>query len=188
MEKPKKKTGRPTGYSVERGEKICELIAQGKSEAEISKMDGMPSVCTIWNWKCKYPEFLSLSARARARSAALFREKALKIAEEMNNFADEVQSSHRRAVENDENKPQYDDNGNKIKTPKLDIPQGWVEAKKIAIQELNREAGIRDDANYGERRKVAVTGADGGAVKIEQKIELTTAQKLVLDKVLDEEF
>ena len=47
---------------------------------------------------------------------------------------------------------------------------------------------MRDDANYGERRKVAVTGADGGAVKIEQTIELTTAQKLVLDKVLDEEF
>lgn len=188
MEEPKKKIGRPTGYSVERGEKICELIAQGKSEAEISKIDGMPSVGTMWNWKCKYPEFLELSARARARSAALFREKALKIAEEMNSFADEVERSHRNAVEKDADDPQYDENGNRVKTPKLDIPQGWVEAKKIAIQELNREAGLRDDANYGERRKVAVTGADGGAVKIEQTIELTTAQKLVLDKVLDEEF
>lgn len=188
MEKPKKRTGRPTGYTVERGQQICELIAQGKSEIEISKMEGMPSVSTIWHWKCKYPEFLSLSVRARARSASLFREKALKIAEEMNSFADEVERSHRNAVEKDENSPKYDENGNRIKTPKLDIPQGWVEAKKIAIQELNREAGLRDDANYGERRKVAVTGADGGSVKIEQTIELTTAQKLVLDKVLDEKY
>lgn len=37
------------------------------------------------------------------------------------------------------------------------------------VQELNREAAIRDDRNYGDRRRVAVTGADGGAVKIETK-------------------
>ena len=48
-----------------------------------------------------------------------------------------------------------------------------MKAKKLLIQQLNREAGLRDDKNFGDRKRVAVTGADGGAVKVEEKTDLS---------------
>ena len=52
------------------------------------------------------------------------------------------------------------------------FPKGVVDAIRISIQEDAREAGLRDDSRFGDRKKVALTGADGGAVKIEAKQEI----------------
>lgn len=153
----KKKVGRPSLYTEALADKIVGLIEEGYSERQIGKMAGMPSAVTIWKWKEERPEFLKRSARARELSASIYREKALKIAESVNDFADEVERSHRYAVEKDTNNPDRDEDGSVKKTPKLDIPQGWVEAKKLAIQELNREAALRDDSRFGDRKKVDVT-------------------------------
>ncbi len=141
-DKPKKKVGRPSGYSEELAKKICDLISQGNSEAQISKMEGMPSVDTMGNWKDAHPEFLVQSARARAKSAALYRARALKMAEELSEKATD-------ALE-----------GNLLMGDDAcyELPRQYVEAKKILIQELNREAAIRDDANYGDRKRVDLSG------------------------------
>lgn len=149
-----KKTGRPTKYSAALAEKICDLIREGSSLRKIAKMPGMPAVDTMRKWKDMYPDFLALSARARAESAALYREKALGIAQETAKTA--VKALRGEITD-------------ALGEPVKDLPRGYVEAQKLLVQELNREAAIRDDRNYGDRRRVAVTGADGGAVKIETK-------------------
>ena len=71
----KKKMGRPTRYSHELAEKICDLIRSGKSERQICAMKGMPSIQTLWVWKEKHPEFLEQSARARADSADFYNDR-----------------------------------------------------------------------------------------------------------------
>lgn len=58
------KRGRPSLYSTELAGRIVELIAEGHSERQIAKMDGMPSVRTILSWKDQHPDFLRQSARA----------------------------------------------------------------------------------------------------------------------------
>lgn len=158
-----KKTGRPSKYSEELAQKICDLIEQGYSERQIEKMDGMPTRITIRKWKDDHPSFLSQSARAREISAEWYREQALDIAKSVNDFADEVERSHRYAAEKDTKNPEYDKNGYLKKTPKLEIPAGWVEAKKVAIQELNREAAIRDDSRFGDRKTVKLDATPEGA-------------------------
>lgn len=149
-----RKPGRPTKYTPELAEKICDLIREGMSERKICKMPDMPTAPTLRKWKDDRSEFLSQSARAREESAALYREKALGIAQETANTAV-------RALRGEIT----DALGETVK----DLPRGYVEAQKLLVQELNREAALRDDRNYGDRRRVAVTGADGGAVKIETK-------------------
>ena len=139
-----KKTGRPTLYTPELAEKICELIRSGKSERNICQMDGMPSMTTLWNWKNENPEFLKLSARAREESAEVYAEKATNEAVKLAAMLDDV---NRRSF--------VATNGETIEQ----VPAGFVEAKKILIQQLNREAALRDDSRFGNRKTVKVEDA-----------------------------
>lgn len=173
----KKKVGRPSLYTDELADKIVGLIEEGYSERQIGKMAGMPSAVTIWKWKEERPEFLKRSARARELSASIYREKALKIAESVNDFADEVERSHRDAVEKDANDPEYDEDGSVKKTPKLCIPPGWVEAKKLVIQELNREAALRDDSRFGDRKTVKLDATPEGAGMADVYAKMLDAMK-----------
>lgn len=151
------KMGRPSIYSPELAAKICELIRSGKSERQICAMKGMPAIQTLWVWKQKYPDFLEQSARARADSAELYNDQRQKKADELYKIA----KKHLKMG--------------------LDIPKGVVEAIKVSIQEDAREAGLRDDSRYGDRKRVALTGADGGAVKVETKQQYDLSNLSVSD-------
>lgn len=170
---PKKKTGRPTLYTEALAKKICGLIEEGVSERKICEMTGMPTPATLRKWKDNNPSFLSQSVRARAASAARFREEALQVAREASELADKIANRD-------------------LADPTIipDLPKGYVEAKKLLVQELNREAAIRDDSRFGDRKKVALTGENGGPIKTEGtlKVELTPKQREILDKVLDDEY
>lgn len=161
-----KKVGRRSLYSDELAQKICDLIAEGKSEREICAMPGMPDIKTIWAWKNRYPEFLQQSVRARAQSAEIYNARRMEKAEALYREAQARMASGEN------------------------FPKGVVEAIKACMQEDAREAAIRDDSRYGDRKKVALTGSDGGPLKTEvtHKIELSPRQKAILDKVLDDEY
>ena len=153
----KNKVGRPSSYTQELADVIIELIRNGYSEREICKKRGMPSLKTLWNWKDKYPEFLQQSARARADSAEFYNDQRQKKADELYKIA----KKHLKMG--------------------LDIPKGVVEAIKVSIQEDAREAGLRDDSRYGDRKRVALTGADGGALKVETKQQYDLSNLSVSD-------
>lgn len=133
------KSGRPSLYSDALAEKIVELIEAGYSERQIEAMEGMPSRRTMLRWKDEHPEFCRLSARAREASAALFRERALQVAIDTADLAD-------RIANRDPDDP----------LALADFPKGYIDAKKLLVQELNREAAIRDDSRYGDRKRVGV--------------------------------
>lgn len=61
--------GRPTLYSPELGERICELVANRVPVAEICAMDGMPDKSTLYRWKRVYRDFSDNYARAREERA-----------------------------------------------------------------------------------------------------------------------
>ncbi len=155
----KKKRGRPTLYSKELADKIIDLIESGVSETKISKKNGMPSLRTLQNWKDKYPDFLQRSARARQTSAEMFRDEALKIAYDTAQFAEDVANHKKLTIGG---------------IPLCDIPKGYVDAKKLLIQELNREAALRDDSRFGDRKRVQMTGKDDGPIEVKQEVDLTS--------------
>lgn len=161
-----KKQGRPSKYTDELAEKICDLIRDGFSERQIASMPGMPTTMTMRRWKDEYPDFCSLSARARQESADKYDDRRRETAEYLLSIT-------KQSVESG-----------------MPLPKGTAEALKVVMQEDARSAALRDDSRYGDRKKVALTGADGGAIKTEGSVvvELTTKQKQLLDKVLDDEF
>ena len=151
-----KKRGRPTKYTPALAERICALIESGKSEAQICAMPDMPVEMTLRNWKDANPEFLALSARARALAADRFNTLREQKAERLIELADGAITSGE------------------------DIPRGVVEAYKAAMQEYARSAAIRDDSRYGARKHVNVAGAtDGEPIKLEQKLPELSAEQML---------
>ena len=138
-----KKTGRPCKYSTKLMERICELIAEGKSERQIGRMKGLPSPATMRRWKLTHPEFGRRSAIAREESAALYRELALEKAMECSEIADKIIKG-----------TFVNASGQHVS----EVPRGVAELAKLYIQEMNREAALRDDRRFGDRQRVALTG------------------------------
>lgn len=81
MSDTKRKIGRPSKYSDELAEKICEKIANGRSLRSICAEDGMPPMKTIYRWLEANEEFRHQYARARDKQADYFAEEIIEIAD-----------------------------------------------------------------------------------------------------------
>jgi terminase small subunit-like protein len=76
--------GRPSDYTPELAERICELIATTPRGLDFlcAKHDDLPSPRTIDNWLNRHEEFLRLYLRARERQADLLADETLEIADD----------------------------------------------------------------------------------------------------------
>lgn len=77
--------GRPSGYSDELADRICELISGGKSVKSICEMQGMPSMQSVWKWIREQPKFAENYARATAERADAVFEEMFSIADDGSN-------------------------------------------------------------------------------------------------------
>lgn len=74
--------GRPSTYTPILGERVCELIAQGKSKRQISEMEGMPNRSTIDAWLLRNETFHGQYARACEIRGEAFAEELIDIADD----------------------------------------------------------------------------------------------------------
>jgi hypothetical protein len=73
--------GRPTTYSQELADKICERLIDGESLRRISKRPGMPNASTVCRWLAAHEDFREQYARAREAQADTLADEALYIAD-----------------------------------------------------------------------------------------------------------
>jgi hypothetical protein len=73
--------GRPTDYTKELADKICEELALGKSMRTVCKMADMPAMSTVFKWLRENKEFSEQYARAKQESADAMAEEILDIAD-----------------------------------------------------------------------------------------------------------
>lgn len=83
IEKKKKKLGRPSGYTKEMADKICNMVAQGSNINKISVLEGMPDYGTIYFWLNKHPEFFNGYMRARETRADWRADKVDEVMQDM---------------------------------------------------------------------------------------------------------
>ena len=81
MSDTRRKIGRPTDYTKDMADKICEKIANGRSLRSICAEDGMPPMKTIYRWLEANEEFRHQYARARDKQADYFAEEIIEIAD-----------------------------------------------------------------------------------------------------------
>ena len=80
--KPEHAGGRPTLYTPELAEQICDLVAEGTSLRKICQDHDLPTRRTILNWMTIYPEFLR-------QYEAAYKVQLLVVFDEMKDFVDE---------------------------------------------------------------------------------------------------
>ena len=88
-----KKTGRPSSFTQETANAICESIAQGESLRKLCAVKGMPTMATICKWLSETPSFSEQYARARERQAEHEAERLLEIADDL-----DIPSDHKRIM------------------------------------------------------------------------------------------
>lgn len=130
--------GRPSLYTLELAERICEQVALGVPVHRLPEQEGMPAESTIYLWLAAHEEFSESYARAKDRLADRY-------AAEVVTVADEADPTTMKGIEHARTR---------------------IDARKWA-------AGKLAPKKYGEWKRTEVTGADGGAIKTEQRIDLS---------------
>ena len=77
--------GRPSDYSPEIADIICERIADGVSLREICRTEDMPSKAAVFRWLAAHADFRDQYARAREAQADALADELLDIADDGDN-------------------------------------------------------------------------------------------------------
>ncbi len=145
----KNKGGRPTGYTKELGEEICDMLATTSDGlTTICKNEDMPHVSTVHRWLSKHKEFSDNYARARDAQADLLSDQIISIAD--------------------------DHKDDTIINPNTGVPQmnaEWVARCRLQVDARKWKASKLAPKKYGERVQtehsgsVAITPVTGIEVK-----------------------
>lgn len=73
---------RPSSYTVEQADSICEHIASGKSLVSWCREDGRPNYTTVMRWIQQQPEFRNKYAGAREAQADYLAEEIVQISDD----------------------------------------------------------------------------------------------------------
>lgn len=134
--------GRPSGYSQEIADMICERLAEGDSLRAICREEGNPSMSMVFRWMVQHPDFRAQYEIAREEQAECF-------VDEIVGIADEEQTSVRK-----------DGEDFVVAFDSVAVARNRlrVDARKWAASKLKSK-------RYGDKVTQEHTGADGGPIQ-----------------------
>lgn len=115
--------GRPSTYSEEKAEKVCEVFAQahGSLRSVFESRDDLPPLSTVYDWEHANPAFSERLQRARAARAHIMADEALRIADGSEHDGDE--------------KPDHE----------------WINRSRLRVETRLRLAKAMNQAAYGDK-------------------------------------
>lgn len=155
-----KHAGQPTLYTDEIANKICELMAEGKTLLRICKMPGMPKRRTVHNWLL-HPdnkEFLLNYSLARELQADYW-------ADEINDIADDGTNDYSE-----------DDDGNKI------VNHDHIKRSQLRVNTRQWNAARRAPKKWGDRSAVEMSGPEGGPAQVQIILPSNGREKMNAEK------
>jgi hypothetical protein len=151
-----------TSYTREKGLSICELLTDNLTVNEITKMDGMPCMATIFKWIKDIPEFAELYAQAREMQAHRLFNELLEIADDAKNDWMERNCKEGEA-------PGYVANAEHIARSRL-----RVDTRKFMLAKVLPKI-------YGEKLDLNVGGQQENPVVVEHQFNIETVKQRVND-------
>lgn len=117
----KNKGGRPTKYTKELADNICDQLSDGKSLRSVCREESMPSKATVFKWLREIKEFSDQYTKAKIEGADALVEDILDIADDGSNDWMET---------NDPNNPGYRLNGEHYQRSRLRVDtRKWIASK-----------------------------------------------------------
>lgn len=146
------KLGRPSAFTDEIADTICERLAEGESLREICASDGMPNRATVFRWLAARDDFRDQYALAREAQAEALADDILSIADN---------SANDWMARNDPYNPGWTINGEAIARARLRVDsRKWVASKLLPKK-------------YGERMAVEHDGTPVASPPL--NVNITTA-------------
>lgn len=146
--------GRPTIFSQELADEICERLADGESLKAICAAPDMPNRSTVFRWLASNKDFCDTYARAREAQADVLADEILVIADDGSNDTYET------------------DDGPRVNQDVIARSRLRVDARKWIAAKLKPKV-------YAERNTTAVEGPDGGPVQLSMTVEFVSAKGAV---------
>lgn len=143
--------GRPTLYTVELADLICERLANGESMRSVCRDESMPAMSSVFKWLREIPQFSQQYAKAKEESADALVEDMLDIADDGTN---DWMEKHDKDGEN----IGWQLNGEHIQRSKL-----RVDVRKWAASKLKAK-------KYGDKLELAGDADNPIPVKIIERI------------------
>ncbi len=137
---------RPTIYTQELADAICERLSVGESLRSVCRSDDMPSIAVIFKWFRTKDGFVEQYARAKEESADALVEDCLDIAD------NEVKEP--LVIDGE---PVYDKEGN----PVMVVTQQAIAHAKLRVDTRKWKASKLKPKKYGDKVHQEVTGKDG---------------------------
>lgn len=74
--------GRPSTFTQQIADTICERLAKGEPLAQICRDDAMPGYSTVKQWEANNPTFAAISARARVDGTHYIADDCIRISDD----------------------------------------------------------------------------------------------------------
>ena len=151
---PPAKQGRPSSFTQEVGDHICELMANGDSLRDICLLDNMPNRSTVARWLAASTQFRDQYAHAcEMRQEELF--------DQIIDIADTPQIGTKSVS----------------KASGIEISEGdMIEHRRLQVEARKWALGKMAPKKYGDKQTTELTGADGGPIKVQTAAALTDDQ------------
>lgn len=138
--------GRPSDFTPEIADAICERLSKGEPLAHICRDETMPAVRTVSDWKKAHADFSADFARAREEGFDAIAAECLDIADDVSRDDKWIgtESGDERVVPDTE----------------------WISRSKLRVETRLKLLAKWDPKRYGEKLQQEITGADGGPLVI----------------------
>lgn len=146
--------GRPSGYSAELADDICERLAKGEGLNGICKAEDMPTRSMVYRWLEEREDFRDKYARARLQQADHYAEEIIQISDDGRNDTYKDDDGFWRV------------NHDIVARSKLRIDARKWAASKLAPKK------------YGDKAIVETSGPDGGPQRVEVSLSPETLKAI----------
>lgn len=136
--------GRPSSFTQEIADEICERLAKGEPLTSICRDERMPATRTVSDWKAAHETFSADFARGREEGFDAIAEQCLQIADETSQDT-KIVGEDEREVCNSE----------------------WISRSKLRVETRLKLLAKWDPKRYGDKVTTEVTGADGGPIQMD---------------------
>lgn len=142
---------RPSDYSQEIADAICERIADGESLRTICSEDTMPNKATVFRWLSKHAEFSDQYARARD-------EQAETLFDEILDIADDSRNDWLKAHGDEDGNQGWRENGEAIRRSQIRIDARKWMAGKLKPKKYSEKHILAGDPEAPVRMEIVWSG------------------------------
>lgn len=144
--------GRPSDYTQDIADILCEQLAEGISMHRACESEGMPNKRTVFRWLRTNEEFRHQYENSKAEAADYLAEEMIEIADDGTN--DYMTKKNADGTESEV-----------VNTEHIQRSRLRIDARKWIASKLKPK-------KYGDKASVEHTGADGGAIDLKWSVEV----------------